>query len=72
MKRVLFHLKNSFLSQNIQFFVFFPFLSTLSRYKRTDGSGIVYDVMNWLHKFADVIFEITQQLLYITSSNLAR
>ena len=31
-------------------------------------------MMSWisLPKFADVIFEITQQLLYITSSNLVR
>ena len=31
-------------------------------------------MMSWfdLHKFADVIFGITQRLLYITSSNLAR
>ena len=30
-------------------------------------------VMSWidLHKFIDVIFEITQQPFYITSSNLA-
>ena len=24
-----------------------PFLSTLSRFKRTNGSGIIYDVINW-------------------------
>ena len=31
-------------------------------------------MMSWigLHKFAAVIFEITQQLLYITASNLVR
>ena len=31
-------------------------------------------VMSWigLHKFADTIFEITQQPFYITSSNLVR
>ena len=31
-------------------------------------------MMSWtgLHKFADVIFGITQKLLYITSSNLVR
>ena len=31
-------------------------------------------MMSWigLPKFADVIFEITQQLIYITSSNLVR
>ena len=31
-------------------------------------------MMSWtgLHKFADIVFEITQQLLYITSSNFVR
>ena len=27
---------------------FFLFLSTLSGFKRTNGSGIIYDVMSWL------------------------
>ena len=40
--------KSSFRSPDIQFFVFFPFLSTLARLKRTNGSGMIYDVMNWL------------------------
>ena len=30
------------------FCIFFPFLSTLYRFQRTNGSGITYDVMNWL------------------------
>ena len=46
-KCFLFHLKSSFRSRDVQFFVFFPLLSTLSRLKRTNGSGIIYDVMNW-------------------------
>ena len=46
-KRFLFHQKSSFHSQDIQIFVFFPLLSTFSRYKRPDGCGIIY-VMNWL------------------------
>ena len=29
-------------------FCIVPFLSTFSRFQRTSGSGIVYDVMNWL------------------------
>ena len=65
-KCFLFHLKSSF-----QIFVFFPFLSTLSRFKRINGSGIIYDVINDLHKFADAIFGITKNL-FITSSNLVR
>ena len=40
--------KSSFHSQDIQISVFFPFLSTLSRFKRANGSGIIYDVINWL------------------------
>ena len=30
------------------FFSFFPFLATLSRLKRANGSEIIYDIMNWL------------------------
>ena len=48
MESVLFHQKSSFCSSDIQTFVIFPFLSTLSRYKRANGSGIICDVMNWL------------------------
>ena len=48
MKNVfLFHLNSSFCSQDIQIFVIFLFLSPLSRFKWTNGSGIIY-VMNWL------------------------
>ena len=46
------------------------FLSTVSRFKRTNGNRIIYDVMNWLAWFADVIFRITQKLVYTTLSNL--
>ena len=41
--------------------------------KKTIQTKTVYNVMmSWtgLHKFANVIFGITQKLLYITSSNL--
>ena len=48
----LFHLKSSFLSRDIQIFVIFLFLSALSRHKRTNESGITYDVMIGLYKFA--------------------
>ena len=47
-KCLLLHLKSSFRSPDIQIFAFLTFLSTLSRLKRTNGSGIIYDVMNWL------------------------
>ena len=47
-KCLLLHLKSSFRSRDIQIFAFLTFLSTLSRLKRTNGSGIIYDVMNWL------------------------
>ena len=66
-KYFLFHLQSSFCSRDIQFFVIFP-LSKLCGFKRAKGSGIIYEVMNWL----DIIFGITQKLLYITSSNWIR
>ena len=48
MKNVfLFHLKSSFRSRDIQIFVIFSLLSTLSRFKRANGIGIIYDVINW-------------------------
>ena len=47
-KCFLFHRKSSFRSQDIQIFVFFPFFSTLPRFKRTNRGGIIYDVKNWL------------------------
>ena len=46
-KMFLFNLKSPFGSQDIQIFVIFS-LSKLSRFKRANGSGIIYDVMNWL------------------------
>ena len=46
MKNVfLFHLKSSFCTQDIQIFVIFS-LSTISGFKRINGSGIIFDVMN--------------------------
>ena len=39
-------LKSSFRSPDIHIFVFFPFLSTLSKLKRTNGIEIIY-VMKW-------------------------
>ena len=47
-KLFLSHLKSSFRCRDIKFFVIFPFLSKLSRFKRPNGSGIIYDVMTWL------------------------
>ena len=40
--------KALFVLKIFNFLYFFPFLSTLSRHKSTSGSGIIYDVMNWL------------------------
>ena len=71
-KCFLFHLKSSFRSRDIQVFVFFPFFSTLSRFKRANGSRKFMMSWNGVHKFADVSFGITQKQLYITSSNLVR
>ena len=50
----------------------FSYRKTFSRFKRTNGSGIIYNVITDLHKFAGVIFGITQKLLYITSSKFFR
>ena len=61
--------KAIFVLEIFKFLYFFPFIFTPSRFKKTTGSGLIY-VMNWLHKFADVIFGISQKPLYITSSNL--
>ena len=47
-KCFLFHLKISFCSQDIKFFVIFSLPFCTSRYKRTNGCGIIYNVMNWL------------------------
>ena len=44
-KSFSFHQKSSFCSQDIPIFIFFPFFSTLFRFKRTHGSGITYDAM---------------------------
>ena len=40
--------KALFVLEIFKFLWFFPFLSTLSILKRTNESGIIYDVMNWL------------------------
>ena len=41
-----FHLKSSSPSRDIQIYVIFPLFSTLSIFKRANGSGIIYEVMN--------------------------
>ena len=55
----LFHQKSSFHSQDIKIFLIFPFFFTL-QIQKDNGSGIIYDVMNLLHKFVHVGFGITQ------------
>ena len=40
-KHLLLHLKCCFHSQNIQFIAIFPFLFTVSRFKRSDKTGII-------------------------------
>ena len=40
--------KKLFVLEIFKCLYFFPFLSALFRLKRTNGSGIIYDVMNWL------------------------
>ena len=48
MENFLFNLSSSFCSLDIYMLVIFPFLYALSRFKRTNESGIIFDVMNWL------------------------
>ena len=43
-----FFLKALFVLEIFTSLYFFCFLSTLSRLKGTNGSGIIYDVVNWL------------------------
>ena len=45
---ILFYFQALFIFEIFKFLYFFPFLSTLSRFKRKNGSGIIYDVINWL------------------------
>ena len=40
--------KALFVLKIFKFLWFFPFFSTPSRFKRTNGSGIIYDIMKWL------------------------
>ena len=48
LKNVFYFIQKAlFVLEIFKFLLFFPFLSTLSRYKRTNGSGIIYNVMNW-------------------------
>ena len=72
MKSIFYFIEKAlFVFKIFKFLWLFPFVFTLFWYKRSNGIG---KFMSWigLHKFADVIFETTQQPLYITSSNLVR
>ena len=49
MKNVFYFIwKALFLLEIFKFLCFFPFLSTPSRFKRANGSHIIYDVTKWL------------------------
>ena len=50
------NLRKMFFISSKKLFSFFPFLSTLSGLKRTNWSGIIYDVMNWLAWICRCIF----------------
>ena len=39
--------KALFVLEIFKFLPFFPFLSTISGFKRTNGKGIIYDALNW-------------------------
>ena len=73
MKRVFYFIKKALFVPRYSNFCNFSFHFTLSRYNRTNRSGIICDV-SWigLHKSTDVIFEITQQLFYITLSTFVK
>ena len=47
-KYFLFHIKSSFRSQDIQIFIIFFLTFRTFPTQRTNESGIIYDVMNWL------------------------
>ena len=47
-KCFLLHLETSFRCRDLQILEIFPFLSMLFRFKRTNESGRIFDVMNWL------------------------
>ena len=49
MENVFYFIQNAlFILEIFNLLYFFPFLSTLFRHKMTNGSGIIYDDMNWL------------------------
>ena len=48
MKNIFYSSKKLFSFTKYSIFCIFSFLSTLHRFKRTNGSGIIYDAMNWL------------------------
>ena len=58
--------KTVFILQDIKIFVIFSFFSTLFRFKRKNGSGIIHDDMNWLAQICKSNFWNNSKLLYIT------
>ena len=45
--------------------VIFPLFSTISSFKRTNGSVIIYMISRLgMHRFADIIFRITQTFVF--------
>ena len=57
MKNVFYFIKKTlFVLEIFNFFEIFPFLSKLSSFKRTNGSGIIYDVMHWPAKICRCSF----------------
>ena len=71
MKKILFYIKISFRSRDFQIFVIFAF----PHFPVSKGQLKVEEfMMSWIgsSKLADVIFGITQNPLYVTSSNLVK
>ena len=71
-KLFLFHLKDSLHSRDINFFVIFFFLFTVSIFKGSDEAGIIMTSRIGLRKLANVIFGITQKPFCIRLSKLPR
>ena len=63
-------IRNTFITAYRQGCKFFLFFSLLSRFKRKNESGIIYDVMNWIASISKCNFWNNKKLQ--TSSNMVR
>ena len=71
MKNAFDFIQKALHSRDIQIFVFFSlFLSTFSRFKKTNESGIIFYVIFYIHKLVDITFGISKEPP--ASSNLVK